>query len=152
LIKDIDPKALERFPKDQRPQIVNLVASVAFQFSHFSGPLPPPETLARYEQVLPGAADRIFKMAESQSSHRQALEANTIGQQVRQSGRGQLYALFVSLALIGGAVWLSLAGHPIVGGLFGGGTLIGTVTVFITGKRVQVTSLAEKSVPIRRKK
>ncbi|MCL2749250.1 MAG: DUF2335 domain-containing protein [Alphaproteobacteria bacterium] len=30
-----------------------------------SGPLPAPQTLAGYEQILPGAAERIFKMAET---------------------------------------------------------------------------------------
>lgn len=30
----------------------------------FEGPLPPPEQLAEYERAFPGAADRIFSMAE----------------------------------------------------------------------------------------
>lgn len=33
---------------------------------HYSGPLPAPRQLAEYDQILPGAADRILKMAESE--------------------------------------------------------------------------------------
>lgn len=32
----------------------------------FSGPLPTPEDFGKYNQILPGAADRILKMAEKQ--------------------------------------------------------------------------------------
>ncbi|MBY0460111.1 MAG: DUF2335 domain-containing protein, partial [Gemmataceae bacterium] len=37
----------------------------------FQGPLPPPAILAQYNQVLDGAAERIFQMAEKQAAHRQ---------------------------------------------------------------------------------
>ena len=35
--------------------------------SEFSGPLPHPEILAKYEDILPGAATRILEMAEEQA-------------------------------------------------------------------------------------
>ena len=37
---------------------------------HFSGPLPRPEDLAKYDQIVPGAAARIIQMAEKEMSHR----------------------------------------------------------------------------------
>ena len=46
---------------------------VAFKET-FLGPLPPPEILAQYEQILPGSAERIMVMAENQAEHRQSLE------------------------------------------------------------------------------
>ena len=39
-----------------------------------SGPIPPPSMMEQYEGTLPGSADRILKMAENQSEHRQSLE------------------------------------------------------------------------------
>lgn len=42
--------------------------------SSFKGPLPPAEQLEKYEKVLPGAADRIIKMAEDQAVHRRSQE------------------------------------------------------------------------------
>lgn len=41
----------------------------------FSGPIPPPNLLERYEAITPGAADRILTMAENQSKHRIAAES-----------------------------------------------------------------------------
>ena len=40
----------------------------------FSGPIPPPAILGEYEKIHAGLADRIMKMAESQSEHRKYLE------------------------------------------------------------------------------
>lgn len=34
---------------------------------HYSGPLPQPEALAKYDQIVPGAAERIIKMAEKRN-------------------------------------------------------------------------------------
>ncbi len=39
-----------------------------------SGPIPPPSMMEQYERTLPGSADRILKMAENQSEHRQWIE------------------------------------------------------------------------------
>lgn len=40
----------------------------------FSGPIPPPEVMERYEHIAPGAADRILTMAEIEQRHRHAYE------------------------------------------------------------------------------
>lgn len=44
--------------------------SLAMYYKKFSGPLPSPEDFRGYEDVLPGAADRILGMAEFQLHHR----------------------------------------------------------------------------------
>jgi hypothetical protein len=41
----------------------------------FSGPIPAPELLAKYNSALPGAADRIISMAEGEASHCRTIEA-----------------------------------------------------------------------------
>ncbi len=49
-------------------------ATLMTEFTALSGPLPPPEMLAQYEEILPGAAERILSMAERQAEHRQKME------------------------------------------------------------------------------
>ena len=39
-----------------------------------SGPLPDPEDFKKYEEVLPGSANRIMEMAEKNQQHRMNLE------------------------------------------------------------------------------
>lgn len=38
------------------------------------GPLPHPEVLRQYDQLSPGAADRIITMAEGEAAHRRQME------------------------------------------------------------------------------
>lgn len=44
--------------------------------SRFSGPIPPPNVLKDYEEVIPGSADRIISMAEMQLHHRMTMESS----------------------------------------------------------------------------
>ncbi len=43
--------------------------SAALAVEHRSGPLPAADEIAKYEIALPGAANRIIIMAETQQSH-----------------------------------------------------------------------------------
>ena len=43
-------------------------------FQQTSGPLPPPADMQRYNDVLPGAAERIFALCEQETRHRQEME------------------------------------------------------------------------------
>jgi len=38
--------------------------------AHWSGPLPPPATLKQFDEVIPGGAERILRMAEAEQAHR----------------------------------------------------------------------------------
>ena len=76
---------------------------VTASISAFQGPLPPPEMLARYNEVIPNGAERVVAMAESQLRHRQELEGAVVHGNVSAERRGQNYAFILGLAaLIGG--------------------------------------------------
>jgi uncharacterized membrane protein len=61
---------IELLSRLDEEQILSLLNSI----SQFVGPIPPPDLLKKYEDALDGAADRIIKMAEKQSAHRQWME------------------------------------------------------------------------------
>ena len=44
------------------------VRMLSLEASSFSGPLPPPELLKQYDEVVPGAAERIISMAEAEQA------------------------------------------------------------------------------------
>ena len=71
-IKNISEKTVER-----------VVAKVIQ--SEFSGPIPPPNIIKGYEDILPGAAERIISMAERQSAHRQEMERVMVNAEARDS-------------------------------------------------------------------
>jgi len=83
---------------------VSMVAS-------FTGPLPHPALLKGYEEVRPGAAQRIIAMAESQGAHRRQLEVkmsaasvSEMNLQFTENKRGQTCAVVVALAFLGAGV------------------------------------------------
>lgn len=72
-------------------------------------PLPAPEDLRKYAEIVPDAPERFFKMAERQAEHRQGLERIAVGSNVKLEARGQLFAFLLSaLAIIGGVVLIAM--------------------------------------------
>ncbi len=101
----------------------------------FSGPLPPPAILEHYDQVVPGAAERIITMTEQQSKHRQTLESKVVASDVFNSKLGLIFGFILGIVAIGGGILLTLQGQPIYGTIFGGLYLIGIVGVFVYGSQ-----------------
>jgi uncharacterized membrane protein len=83
----------------------------------YSGPLPAPELFRQYDEVLPGAAERILKMAEREAAHRHEMEQMGVYGSLRQIGRGQTFALIVFLGAIVAGVVIALSGAPWPGSL-----------------------------------
>jgi len=82
---------------------------VSASISAFQGPLPPPEMLERYNQVVPNGADRIVGMAETQLRHRQGLESTVVNGNVTSQKPGQVFAFILGfIAIVGGIVLIGI--------------------------------------------
>jgi len=110
----------------------------------FAGPLPPPEALARYNEILPGLAERIVAMAERQSQHRQGLEKTVIESRTRNESRGQTFAFILALVIAVGSITLIATGKPIAGLSLLVAELVALTGVFIYGRKRQENELAQK--------
>jgi uncharacterized membrane protein len=139
----IQKKLEELIPeKEKREQVKTL----CFEYrKFFSGPLPAPECLAEYNNILPGLADRIVVMAETQSSHRIKMEEKVVDRQLSESARGQLFGLIIGLFALGVAGTLGLFGQPIAAAIIGTVDMVGLVSIFLVGKKQQSRSLEKKS-------
>ena len=80
----------------------------------FSGPIPPPDTLAKYDSIVAGAAERILKMAENEATARIRNEEKLIENEViltkntvRSSYLGVFFA-FASVVLLTALAWFAL--------------------------------------------
>lgn len=118
------------------------------QASHFSGPLPPTELLARYDDVIPGGAERILAMAEHQSAHRESLEAQVVAGNISSQKAGSAYAFVLSLVAIAGGVWLIHEGKSV----FGLTTILSDLAVlagvFVYSRRQQSRERVQKSTTL----
>ena len=140
-IESVTPIQVDSPPKRSN-KVVRTVTTVSA--SYHEGPLPSAEVIAQYESILPGAADRIFKMAERQQSHRHGMEKNVLASHIRRSREG----LFAGLAVaVGGLVLAGISlylGYPWTAFALTSGTLASLVGVFVVGKKAQDDELADK--------
>ena len=116
----------------------------SYEFT-WMGPLPPPDTLIRYNEAFPGCAERIVAQAEKQSEPRQHLERITVEGNVHSETRGSWQAFFIALfvLLVGG--FLILRGQSVLGTIFVGADIASLAGIFLTGKASQRRQLAERS-------
>lgn len=146
-LKDIecpDKVILNAVPENKREEVKE--ALMVMRSEMYSGPIPPPEALARYEEIQPGAADRILTMAEKQQEHRMALETKAIGGQVDQSKRGQLFGFILVFVCIAVAVFFAVYfGMTAFAVTFLCVTMVSVVGLFVTGKMAVQKDLAQKS-------
>ena len=87
--------------------------------SSFQGPIPPPDVLRGYEDVLPGSVDRILRMAENQTSHRIDIEGYAVRAEGKRADRGQALAFAVVAGFIAAGVFLINGGHSTQGLVLG---------------------------------
>jgi hypothetical protein len=143
-VENPDKVILSAVPENKKKEVEE--ALMVIRGEMYSGPIPPPEALARYEEIQPGAADRIIKMAEKQQEHRMSLETKAIGGQIDQSKRGQIFGFIAILLCIGVAVFFAVAfDMTTFAEIFLTVTMVILVTLFITGKNVMRKDLKEKS-------
>lgn len=118
-------------------KIAKVVANVIAQ--EFSGPIPPPTIIAGYENVVPGAADRIIKMAEQQSSHRQAIELMETKAEMRDSLLGVIFAFGLGtgclVACIIMVIMVPVAAGAICGSILGITGIASIVAAFLKNTR-----------------
>lgn len=135
---------LDAVPESKKEEVKEALMIIRGEM--YSGPIPPPEALARYEEIQPGAADRILKMAEKQQEHRMALETKAIGGQVDQSKRGQIFGFIAIFLCIGAAVLFAVVCNMTkFAATFLTVTMVILVGLFLTGKNVMKKDLEEKS-------
>ncbi len=110
----------------------------------FSGPLPPPDILRQFDEVVPGAAERIIKMAEEQSAHRRELEKKVISSDIARSKWGQFLGFVIAIAGLAVSAIVAIYGNALVSGIIGVGTLASLVGVFMYGSRNRSKEREEK--------
>ena len=113
------------------------VMLVQHSVESFSGPLPHPDILRKFNEIVPGSADRIIKMAEEQSSHRKDLERKVIDSNISRSKWGQILGFIIAIAGLAVSCIVAIYGNAIAGGIIGVGTLASLVSVFMYGSRTR---------------
>lgn len=113
--------------------IESYLASV--ESTYFAGPLPHPDVLKQYDNIVPGAANRIIQMAESQSKHRRDLEKKVIGSNIVNERIGMIFAFILTVLLLFFSGTLIYMDKPIEGLITLGIVIIGNAYNYISQKK-----------------
>jgi len=139
-IEQEDPALLDGV-KDKKALITKLVnkivpfKTVSFrQEETHEGPLPHPTTLEKYDGIVSGGAERIFKVFENQSNHRMNFESKVVESEINLNNKGQNYAFILSLVFVAAGFFLVSTGHPTAGISVMTIDIGGVAFVFITGR------------------
>ena len=91
-------------PASKREDSNPPLTQIKTQISAFSGPLPPPNLLAQYNEIIPNGAERILAMAERQSAHRESLESAVVKGNLASQKLGSWFAFVIAMTaiLVGG--------------------------------------------------
>ena len=122
----------------------------------FLGPLPHPDHLREYENILSGSADRLMTMVEEQAQHRRQLEKSVTISNTKLETRGQILGFVIAMtALIGGG-YIMASGQSVWGAAVAISAVAGLAGVFIwksrerkreLNNRMDVESIAGPVVP-----
>jgi uncharacterized membrane protein len=110
-----------------------------------------PSMLREYDEVLPGLANRIVTMAETQSKHRIRLESRVTTSNIWRGHLGQIFAFLIAIAGIMAGTYLILHDKPVEGLVAILGPIGGIAGVFVWGKRKQSQELASKNRTLERR-
>lgn len=107
---------------DRRPEASNQRLHLHAEESRYTSPLPSPDDLARYNELIPDGAERLLAVGEREQAHRHEIERRLVS--LDEKGMPEFYdgqrrGHYVSLALGIGyeavMVVVVLAGAPIAG-------------------------------------
>lgn len=137
-------------PPDSDASGQNIIEMKASR-SAYSGPLPPPELLKQYDDILPGSAERIMKAFESESGHRHEMDGKLVDRYVADQSesasfrkRGQILGFILALAILltslGVILFSKQSYQAYSAAAVAGTTLVAMVVALITGRVPEKTT------------
>ena len=131
-------------PAEKREEVITKVQEMVVA-RHFSGPLPPPELLQGYKDIIPDSPERLLKMVENRENHKISTESIIVKHEISQSSRGQIFGFVIAIIIIFIVAYLTINSHYTVAAILGGATIIGLVTIFVLNRPPQKGSKSDES-------
>lgn len=121
----------KHIPEVNNPKKSPMIAYQRQEVIQVSSPLPPPQILREYEEIVPGSAQTILLRVEKQANHRMEIERRIVEVETKLPIRGQIFALVLGLSSVSGALICAYLGQPAIGSVLGGVGLINVVAAFL---------------------
>lgn len=141
-------KVIKSLPKEKQEVIVAEIMRI----QSFSGPIPPPEIMQGYENILKGSADRILSMAENQATHRMDIEKSVVKRSLNQKTFGLIMGSVIALVILGITVYFAVLGLVWLAGVLATTTFVAALTILILGRTPSNKDDKEVETPKKKKK
>ena len=112
----------------------------------FKGPIPPASELEAYENIMSGAADRIFQMAENESEHRRKQEEKMVDSSCGDSRLGLWLGFLIGITVIIVSGTIAIFSNAFLGSLLAFFSLSSLVGVFVYGSKQKRKNASEEEV------
>jgi uncharacterized membrane protein len=122
-------------PASQQPANTGTQSNSIEVRETFSGPIPHPTILEEYEKIVPGAAERIIAMAESDMKHQQEMDREELRIAESQVKRGQISAFWLTIIALAVCIFALLMGSEMAASVIAGTTIVALVTAFVIGRK-----------------
>jgi uncharacterized membrane protein len=121
------------------------------QQQFYSGPVPDPDSLAKYENISPGFADRLLKMGEKEQQERINTQNKIIDtekelnvRELNNYKRGQIFALLAVMLVVGLCVYAFFLGYSKEARDIAITVIAGIASVFIAGRLFLWKKISDK--------
>lgn len=104
---------------------------VLTQLELFSGPIPHPDILKKYNEIDPGAGKQIIDEMIAEGDHRRSLENKSIEYVRRERKRRDLMGFVIGVLIVGLGAFLIYKNHVVAGSIFSGISGLGIIGLFI---------------------
>lgn len=131
----VNPDDISRIIKEIPSEPDRKVMEAVVMSTRYSGPLPPPEFLSAYKDILPGSPERILVMAEKEQQHRHDVDDTVVKSTMLQRLLGQILGSLLAFFFGGASLVLGLYGHEWLAGILGTSTVIGLATIFVLNRK-----------------
>jgi uncharacterized membrane protein len=133
-------------PQEKREQVLTRIVKVVSTMEEFRGEMPHPQHAREYEEICPGAFDRMLAMRESElkysierdkleQSHNFTWESRDQINAASHAKLGMWCGFGLGMALIVGAVVCGFIGQPLLGGGLVAASAVSMVPAFLNGRR-----------------
>lgn len=110
-------------PKKQQQAIAKL--------EMYSGPIPHPDILKKYDEIDPGAAKQIIDNGVEESMHRRKMETDMLEAAKKDRRRRDWMGFVIGIIALATGTFLMYMDHVVTGTIFSGVSVIGLVSLFL---------------------
>jgi len=142
--KSIVPANQKPLAKDDESLANSSINKQEINISHWQGPLPPPETLEKYDQIVPGMSERLLDLFEKQAKHRMQLEKDVVHSNIVNTKKGQWFAFILSILIVITAACCAYIGQSNVAIALVGFDVAGLASAFCFNQYLQKKERKEK--------